>query len=57
MAGEQISTLIECWRTDDRIMAGAEGGSVEGVSWAAATVVIVVSNPGLYGGAQYVHPT
>ena len=50
MAGEQISTLIECWRTDDRIMAGAEG-----VSW-VAIIVIVVSNPGVYGGAHYVHP-
>ena len=50
MAGEQISTLIECWRTDERIMAGADG-----VSW-VAIIVIVVSNPGLYGIAQYVHP-
>ncbi|MNS31451.1 hypothetical protein D3C72_635080 [compost metagenome] len=45
MAGEQICTLIECWRTDDRIMAGAEGVRGEGASWVAATFVIVVSNP------------
>jgi hypothetical protein len=42
--------LIECWRTDERIIAGAEGES-----W-VANIVIVVSNPGLYGVAQYVHP-
>jgi hypothetical protein len=48
--------LIECWRTDDRMMAGAEGDAGEGVSWISAIFVIVVSSPCLCGGAQYVHP-
>jgi len=51
-----MSTLIECWRTDGRIMAGAERVSAEGVAGAAVTVVIVVSNPSLYGGAQCGQP-
>jgi hypothetical protein len=43
MAGVQISTLIECWRTDGRTMAGAMGVACEEVSWARAVAVIDVS--------------
>ncbi|MOA43319.1 hypothetical protein D3C78_1654580 [compost metagenome] len=56
MAGVQSSILIECCRTDDRMMAGAEGDAGEGVFWMSAIFVIVVSNPCLYGDAQDVHP-
>jgi hypothetical protein len=48
--------LIECCRTDDRMMFGAEGEAGEGVSWISAIFVIVVSNPCLYGGAQDMRP-
>ena len=56
MAGVQISTLIECWRTDGRTMAGATDVACEVVFWVAALDVIHVSSLCLCGGEQCVRP-
>ncbi len=50
MAGVLSSTLIECQRTDGRIMAGAADAACEGVSWVTEVAVIDVSNLCLCGG-------
>jgi len=44
MAGVLSSTLIECWRTDGRIMTGAIGVACEVVPCVAAVAAIDVSN-------------
>jgi hypothetical protein len=56
MAGVQISTLIECWRTDGRTMAGAMDMACEVEFRVTALDVIDVSSLCLCGGEQCVRP-
>ncbi|MOA51946.1 hypothetical protein D3C78_1751620 [compost metagenome] len=53
MLGVQSSTLIECWRTDGRIMAGAVGAACVVLSWITVVPVIVVFTLWLWRSAPY----